>query len=169
MKKLFPILLTALFLSGCSLSPSAPITGTEEQKAEKLAQIIERGGQADCKVTNLSDNSVVQILISGKKIKMTGSDFGEGKQGTMLNDGVYTYMWSEGASEGYKTKIETENLTPTPVGQETGQVDTVKQTEGYDDETKYRTDCVRRIIADSEFLPPSNIKFIDPLELMKGY
>ena len=35
------------------------------------------------------------MVISGKKMKIVGSDFNEGKKGTMINDTVYSYFWSE--------------------------------------------------------------------------
>lgn len=171
MKKLAFILPAALILSGCTLLPAktASITGTEKQKAEKLAQIISRGGQADCKVTNLTDKSSTQIIISGKKMKFVGSDFGQGKKGTMINDSVYTYIWSEGEKTGFKSKIE--EVKPTGTAQEAPQspeVDPAKAVADYNDETKYQTDCVLRTISNSEFTPPAEVKFTDFAEMMKG-
>ena len=153
MKKLtLPTLLASAFLFA-ACTPSAPITGTEEQKAEKLAQIIESGGSADCTVTNLADKSTTQMVVSGKKMKIVGSDFNEGKKGTMINDAVYSYFWSEGDKTGFKTKLEVEKeAQPTP-GASEEKIDTTKM------------DCSRRNISDSEFVPPAEVKFIDPSEL----
>jgi len=165
MKKLtLPTLLASAFLFA-ACTPSAPITGTEEQKAEKLAQIIESGGSADCTVTNLADKSTTQMVVSGKKMKIVGSDFNEGKKGTMINDAVYSYFWSEGDKTGFKTKLEVEKeAQPTP-GASEEKIDTTKTAEGYEDELKYKMDCSRRNISDSEFVPPAEVKFIDPSEL----
>lgn len=171
MKKLVFLIPVALFLSGCTLLPAktASITGTEQQKAEKIAQIIASGGQADCQITNLTDKSTTRMVLSGKKMKFIGSDFGEGKQGTMLNDGVYTYIWTEGEKVGFKTKVEA--FEPTKATEDTKQpteVDATQKAESYDDETKFQTNCIRRNIVDSEFTPPADVTFTDFAEMMKG-
>ncbi len=168
MNKLVFILPIALVLSGCSLSPSAPITGTNTQKAEKLGQIISRGGQADCKITNLADSTSTQMTISGKKMKIVGSDLGEGKKGTVINDNIYTYMWDEGTKTGIKTKVAAETPTPSVTGNIPESVNPADQATGFEDETKYKVDCSTRIIQDSEFVPPADVKFTDLGEMMKG-
>lgn len=173
MKKLVFIIPLALILAGCSLgsTTSTPITGTEEQKAEKIAQIMSSGGQADCKITNLTDQTSTQMLISGKKIKITGSEMGDGKEGTMLSDSVYTYYWVDGEKTGFKSKIPTE-VSPTPTNDSTdrykSQSDPTAQAQSYGDETKFQTDCSRRSIADSEFVPPADVEFTDYSEMMKN-
>lgn len=170
MKKLVFIVPAALILSGCTFFPSttSTITGTEQQKSEKLAQIIASGGQADCQVTNLSDKTSTQIIVSGKKMKFIGSDFGEGKKGTMLTDNVYTYVWSEGEKTGFKTKIESEKPTePAKAENQPAELDSTKTAESYDDETKFKTECTRRVISESEFVAPADVKFTDFAELVK--
>lgn len=165
MKKLAFIIPAALILSGCTLFPSksTTITGTESQKAEKLAQIISRGGQADCLITNLTDKTTTQIVVSGKKMKFVGSDFGGGKKGSMISDGVYTYIWSDGEKTGFKTKIESEvSPTPSVAGEPTeDEVSPIKTAESFEDETKFQTECVKRNISDSDFTPPADVKFTD--------
>lgn len=166
MNKLILVIPAALLFSACN--QAGPITGTTTQKAEKLAQIIERGGQADCKVTNLADNSSTQIIVSGKKMKIVGSDFGEGKKGTMVNDGSFNYIWSEGEKTGFKTKIVTDTITPTPTSGVKQPEDVSQTASGFEDETKYKMDCATRTIPDSEFTPPAEVKFTDFSEVMKA-
>jgi hypothetical protein len=172
MNKLFILIPAALIFSGCTLFPSqtATITGTEAQKAEKLAQIMASGGQADCQITNLADKSTTQMILSGKKMKFIGSDFGEGKKGTMINDGIYTYIWSEGEKVGFKTKIEAVTPTDSPDNTTPESVvpDAVETAAGYDDETKFKTDCIKRTILDTEFTPPADVNFTDLAEMMKA-
>ncbi|KKS94917.1 MAG: hypothetical protein UW68_C0008G0023 [Candidatus Collierbacteria bacterium GW2011_GWB1_44_6] len=171
MKNLLLVIAAALILSGCTLFPSAstPITGTEEQKAEKLAQIIARGGQADCQITNLTDNTSTQIIVSGKKMKVVGSDFGEGKTGTMINDTVYSYIWTEGEKTGIKTKLEPEEaITPSEENGEIEENAVDSKVSTYEDETKYKMDCSQRSVSDSEFTPPADVVFTDLSEMMKG-
>lgn len=165
MNKLALVIPTALLFSACN--QAGPITGTTTQKTEKLAQIIARGGQADCKVTVLANNSSTQIIVSGKKMKIVGSDFGEGKKGTMVNDGSFNYIWSEGEKTGFKTKIVTDTITPTPTSGVKQPEDASQTAAGFDDETKYKMDCATRTILDSEFAPPAEIKFTDFSEVMK--
>ena len=167
MNKLALVIPAALLFSACN--QTAPITGTTTQKAERLAQIIERGGQADCKVTSLADNTSTQIIVSGKKMKIVGSDFGEGKKGTMVNDGSFNYIWSEGEKTGFKTKINSQELETSDedTNQQSEKTDTGKTAAGFEDETKYKMDCATRTIPDSEFTPPAAVKFTDFSEIMK--
>lgn len=170
MKNLALLLSVALFLSGCTLfsGQSTPITGTEAQKAEKLAAILASGGQADCTITNLEDKSTTRMVVSGKKMKIVGSDFGEGKKGTMINDSVYSYIWTEGEKTGIKTKLDPD-VSPTPtVADRTDTSDTVASPETYEDETKYQTDCQRTSVPDSEFTPPADVIFTDLSEMMRS-
>ena len=165
-KKTALIILSSFALAACT--PSGPITGTEQQKQEKLAQIIEAGGSADCIITNLADKSTTQMIISGKKMKIIGSDFGGGKKGTMINDNVYTYTWTEGEKTGFKMKLVTEKETaPTTAAQEEGKVDAEQAAQEFEDETKFKTDCTVRNIGASEFVPPSDVKFTDFSQINK--
>lgn len=163
MKKVSILLGSALLLAACR--PTGPITGTEEQKAQKLGQIIASGGSAACTVTNLSDNSMVEFVVSGKKMKIVGSDLGQGKRGTMLNDSVYTYIWSEGEKSGFKSKNQTEEDTKGEKETSENDFDTDEQVAVYDDETKFKMDCRSGGVSDSEFVPPSDVQFVDPSEL----
>lgn len=171
MNKLSFLLPAALIFSGCTLIPvkTTSITGTEQQMTEKLGQIIARGGQADCQITNLANRTSTQIIVSGKNMKFVGSDLGDGKNGTMLTDGVYTYVWTEGEKQGFKTKLETEKATePTQTVPGTTGLDPSQKATSYDDETKFKTECTSRTIFESEFTPPADVKFSDFAEIMKG-
>lgn len=160
------VLVSAIFLAACT--PQGPITGTEEQKEEKLAQIIASGGSAACTITNLTDNSVVELIVSGKKMKISGNDYGQGKKGTMINDTLYLYTWQEGETTGFKMKNPTEEEIKE--GSEKAKqfeqdYDTETTANMYDDQTKFKTDCSNRPVSASVFVPPTNVKFIDPSEL----
>lgn len=165
MNKLVLVIPAALLFSACN--QAGPITGTTTQKAEKLAQIIESGGSADCTVTNFSEKSTTQMIISGKKMKIIGSDFGGGKKGTMINDTVYFYSWGEGDKDGFKTKLVTEKETKATEVVKQDEFDTEKAIQEFEDETKFKMDCARRNVSASEFVPPSDVKFTDLAELTK--
>lgn len=66
----------------------------------------------------------------------------------MVNDEAYTYIWSEGEKTGFKTKIITDTVTPTP-NSGVKQPEDVSQT-------------------DTDFVPPSDVKFTDLAEPMKA-
>ncbi len=161
------LLSSALLLAACT--PSGPITGTEQQKAEKLAQIIESGGSGDCTITNLSDQSTTQMIVSGKKMKIIGSDFGGGKKGIMINDTAYFYSWGEGDKEGFKTKLITEKETqPTVTTSAEQDFSPKKAVSEFEDETKFKMDCAKRSVSASEFVPPTTVKFTDTAEFTKN-
>lgn len=162
MKKLLTLGSCALLLAACS--PTGKITGTPQQQAQTLAQIIASGGTAKCAITDLADNSTVEFSVSGKKMKIVGSEFNEGKKGTMINDSTYTYFWAEGEKNGFKTKNPAEGET-SENGTTEKDFDTQKQASIYDDETKFKMNCTQGQVSDFEFVPPSDVKFVDPSEL----
>lgn len=156
----------ALILSGCTLFPVAgPISGTTEQKALKLAEIIKNGGTANCKITNIADNSSTEIFVNGKKMKFVGTDTGQGKKGMMINDGEFIYTWSDGDKTGVKLSAAVPTGTPTGAPVDT---DTDKQAAMYDDESKYKMDCKAGVVIATEFTPPVDVKFTDLSEMMKA-
>ena len=176
-KKVWLVALASIIFSGCSLFPqktgSVELTKKEELKqAEKLAKIIERGGSADCKIVDVADNTKLTVMkVSGKKMRIEGQGFGEGeKKGFMINDGVYTYIWSDGDVNGYKTKLPEEQEIKDDKAKINKQDDVVPpvQVGDYEDETRFKVECKEGKIAESEFIPPSTVKFIDPSEMMKG-
>lgn len=165
--KTFPIILgSAILLAACKPT-SGPITGTTEQKAQKLGEIIASGGTAACTITNLSDKSTVNLTVSGKKMKIVGGVMQQGKKGSMMNDTVYTYVWEEGQTTGFKFKNPTTEETSQGQATTPQQVDTSKTATVYEDETKYQVDCKQGVVNDSEFTPPAEVKFLDQAEMMK--
>jgi len=166
MKKIaLPVVLaSAVLLAACK--PTGPITGTEEQKAQKLAEIIAGGGAASCTIINLTDNSSVEMTVLGQKMKIVGTDFGQGKKGSMINDGVYTYVWEEGQASGFKTKNPT--VEELQGGEMTKpEADTEKTAMVYEDETKYKVDCAQGGVREGEFTPPASVTFISPEEMQQ--
>lgn len=176
-QNVFLLVFMSIILSGCSLIPkkSSPIEISKKEEvkqAEKLAKIMERGGSASCTVTEVANKeNITAMKISGKKMRVEGQGFGESqKKGFMINDGIYSYIWSEGENQGYKTKLPSEQELNDPK-EETENIKTEQsevKVDQYDDETRFKVECQEGKIADSEFLPPSTVKFIDPSEMMKG-
>ena len=167
MKKtaLLALLPSALLLAGCASPGTQP--DNQAQEAEKFAQILESGASAFCTVTNLTDNTSTEMTVSGKKMKIVGADMSGGKRGTMINDSLYVYTWEEGQKTGFKmaipAEVETADTTQDTTTQQT--VDVEEEATAYEDETKYKMNCTKRSVADSEFAPPSDISFYDPSQM----
>ena len=172
-KKLSLVILpTAILISGCALGPQvAPPKNIAEKnlkESQKLAQIMTNGGSAFCKVTNLEDNSVTEITVSGKKMRISGVDIEEGRKGIMINDAVYVYSWQEGQNTGFKMKVpsvEEAQNSANEVQATPENTNTQAQLATYDDETKYSLNCTNKSVQDSDFVPPKEISFIDPTAL----
>lgn len=158
---------SSILLAGCGPVAPTKITGTEQQKMEKMSQIIASGGSASCTVTNLEDKSVVEYVISGKKIKMTGNKLGGDEKGTIISDTKYIYSWSDGQKTGFKMKNPTEEEIKANAeeAKKFEESDPAREAQTFEDETKFKMECVKRGVPDSEFVPPANVKFIDPTEM----
>lgn len=166
------VLVSSIILAGCSLLPASTQTKDDQAKqAEKLAKIMEKGGQAVCEISQVDTEEKYTITVKGKKMKMAGITMDQkGKVGYMINDTVYTYIWAEGTKEGFKTKISAEEVTPAKnqpiIAQNDYQPEKVASE--YEDETKYKVNCKEGNVPESEFVPPSDVKFIDPTDYLKN-
>ncbi len=173
-KILFAVLAGVIF-SGCLPSQGKIEINSNQseskkiEQAAKLSSIISSGGNALCNISSKDDpKSSTTMYISGKKMKIVGTDTPDGKKGYILNDGEYTYIWAEGEKEGFKTKN-----TPTPATTDSDKDEAAMYTSedyagSYEDESKYTVSCDIGKAADSEFTPPSTVKFSDPLEMIKN-
>lgn len=165
MNRLSLLLPATIILGGCTIPFLNIQIGepTAVEEAATLARIMETGGSAECTITSLEDNSSTRMILSGKKMKIVGMNTGQGS-GTMINDSVYTWIWSEGQTTGYKTKIQ-ELDQPSEDLETSTDIDDVAQT--YEDDSKYKLDCNQRTVLDSEFVPPTNINFIDASQMIQ--
>lgn len=169
-QKILSLIIGSVILSGCSLFPAAnPTTqSTKDQvkQAEKLSQVLEKGGQAVCTITKSDTKETYTITVKGKKMKMSGVQMGEGaKKGYMINDTIYTYIWDESSKQGFKTKLPTEDETrqaQEDIKNTNSDYSADKVAKTYDDESKYSVNCKEGGVNDSEFVPPSEVKFVDP-------
>ncbi len=155
-KTLSLALASAVILSGCSLFPAQNKSVNDQTKqTEKLAKILEKGGQAVCEISRVNSEEKYTITYKGKNMKVSGIAMGK-TGGFMIYDTLYTYIWEEGSKEGIKNKVTTapNDYQPEAVARE------------YDDETKYNINCKEGGVSDSEFVPPTDVKFIDPAALM---
>jgi hypothetical protein len=178
MKKisLFSLVIASSFLfSACTLpfasKNSLPSNSdTSQVQAQKMSQLLASGASAKCQITDANNPEfVTEIIFSGQKMKMNGTQVAQGSTGSFINDGQYTYVWQEGQTTGYKSK----NMDPQDVKEmeeelsdyESGDVDESPDFSQYENDPTYKIDCQEIIISDDEFTPPSDVQFIDPSEM----
>ncbi len=178
MKKENILLLSGLsiLLAACGPSQNISVNPATQNKAEqvkqasKLSDIIANGGNAACNITNLTDpKENTTMVISGKKMKISGGTIQDGKKGFIINDGTYTYIWSEDSKEGFKMKNPEEDKTKDQ--EENKLIPVVSKDElvnDYEDESKFKVECQTNVVKDTDFVPPITVKFTDPTELMRA-
>jgi hypothetical protein len=178
MKKisLFSLVIASSFLfSACTLPftsknnlPSE--TDTPVVQAQKMSELIASGASAKCQIADINNPEfVTEIIFSGQKMKMNGTQVAQGSTGSFINDGEYTYVWQEGQTTGYKSK----NMEPEDIeameedlpDYESGDVDESPDFSQYETDPTFKIDCQEINISDDEFTPPSNVQFIDPSEM----
>ncbi len=171
---------SSLFLTACTNSNTVTLDTSKDEKSQaqaalKIGQIMEKGGQAVCTITSLeADASVTVMSISGKKMKIVGKVGPSATDGVMINDGEYTYLYDTGSTTGMKmknpTETEAKEMEKDAKKAYEDLPESVKSNEytsEYDNEEKYKIECKEGNVAASEFVPPANIKFTDPSEMMK--
>jgi hypothetical protein len=178
MKKisLFSLVIASSFLfSACTLpfasKSSLPSeSDTPEVQAQKMSQLIASGASAKCQITdNNNPEFVTEIIFSGEKMKMTGTQVAQGSTGSFINDGEYTYVWQEGQTTGYKTKNvdpeDVDNMEEASPDYESGDVEQAPDFSQYENNPTYKIDCQEINISADEFTPPADVQFIDPSEM----
>lgn len=192
------LLVSSFILAGCSgplaslqskipflgKSADAPQTGIEQvAEAGKMSVMIATGKSGICTVTNRENGEKIELMVKGKKMKFMGSDFG-GPQaenlmdppqptkaktvGYFLNDSEYTYMWEQGATTGFKTKLPSEEemkkMAETMPATEdegvTSETNSPNITQ-FEQNDMYTINCDMKDLPDSEFAPPANVEFMD--------
>lgn len=182
MKKLIPVMVVVAVLGAAGYyymnqnKSNTPQTLTEQiGEANEWSTAIASGRPTMCTMTRGEDK--MDYLIMGKKMKATITASTNGTQNTsyMINDEIHIYVWQEGQMQGTKMTIPTEEemakmaedakqyqsqMPDTPNLESESGFDSLKN-EGY------TIDCSSTSATSADFVPPSNITFIDPMEAMK--
>jgi hypothetical protein len=160
----------ALSLAGCNLLPGAATTeqssGEMTQEAEELARAMESGKPLSCLMTD-PDGGTINYYMKDGKTRVEGMQLGDSTTtGYMINDGVNMYTWSEGAAEGMKIAVPTEEeMAETEAQAE----EYMEQVPDFEDETEvanwedqgYTIDCENNGVTDDMFIPPTTVSFVD--------
>ncbi|MFH2085924.1 MAG: hypothetical protein ABII21_04030 [bacterium] len=174
----FAIILTsAALLAGCT-KPGAPTSQTPAKtvsEAAEFARAIESGKPTICTMTK--DKDVMEYHIKGKLMRInttTNMTDDEGVTtttvGHMINDTKYLYVWDDKTKQGSKMSLDLpspSHLTSTPSEAAAPKFESEANYQKIKDEG-YTINCEGGSVDDSLFTPPTDVKFIDPTEMMKA-
>lgn len=153
-----------------SSDPKPQTVSQSASEAEEFAKAIESGKPTQCTMTNATDK--MEYFIKGKKMYVNMSNIIENKTvlSHIINDEKYFYMWTDGQKQGSKVNLL---ASPLPNSSAIPEQSTPKF-DSKDDYEKLKNDgysinCKPSNIDNSAFIPPTDIKFIDPSELMKSF
>lgn len=164
------ILGASLIFAGCTQNknnenPQSQSEAEMIKESQELANAFKSGKPMLCTMTD-KENNVAQYAIKGKKMKMSGKDMSEnGKIGNMINDGEWIYIWEEGATEGIKTKMMTEEEGEKlknkmeEMKTEVPDFENPESVQEYEDQG-YTINCNPENLDDSTFIPPANVNFV---------
>ena len=177
------VALSSLLLAGCtkpSLTKDQTPAKTVSEAAE-FAKAIESGKPTVCIMTK--DQSSMEYQIKGKKMRIKTTTTTKDESGNpittvghMINDTTNLYIWDEKSGQGSKMTIPTEEETK-KLAEDAKKLETqVPETTKLNNETDfialkdqgYTVNCQAGSVDDSSFIPPTDIKFIDPAEMMKA-
>jgi hypothetical protein len=190
MKKIFMSVIVAsgmLVLAGCGNKPAVqPTTDqgavkTQEQQPSETVQpkkgllsFLTGGNGVKCTIEDKS--GTITVISDGTKARIEGMDFPalpgkdvQMQKGYMINDGTWAYIWSGTSGTKFNIK-DMQEISKANGGQ---QEDPSAKMSNWEDwaksmetsGTKY--DCANAAVSDSDFVPPSDVKFQDMGELVK--
>ncbi len=176
------ITLSSLLLAGCTLPGSSkPQTVSQAaNEAQEFAKAVESGKPTVCTMTKAGDT--MQYLIKGKMMKIdTTSSTTDAKgvaittTGHMISDTKFLYTWDDKTKQGSKMAMPTEEETKkleedTKKLQADSKVPKLESEADFDSYKNegYTVTCKAGNVDDSLFVPPTDVKFIDPSEMMKA-
>lgn len=165
------ILVTSILLAGCGKQNAGEPASQRGEAGEKsiagsIKDILGMGQSLKCVWNQPQDDKEVKgtMYVSDKKFRQMVNFPQEDKniEINTISDGEYIYTWGgfSGNNQGTKFKIEELNkITPPPVADE-------KPAENVDLEKKLDYKCSPWSADQSMFTPPSDVNFVDQMELM---
>lgn len=156
-------------LAACN-NQATPQVQTQEQamgEFEQMGAAMQSGKPVRCLMTDTKKNHTMTYLMKDKKVKMTNmmmSDSGE--TGAMLMDSEFIYTWSDQKKEGTKMKIPEDQMKEASENKDVPDLATEEDRQQYED-MGYTINCEEANLADSEFVPPTDITFMDMSAMME--
>lgn len=180
MKKYFPIilLLATFTLSACGANKTADDNKNKSEEnpktesAKSLKELLGLGTSQKCTYETNDNGDMMkgEIITKGQKFKQTTEI--TNKEGTMkvyaISDGTYYYSWSD-AMKGNGTKMKIADLEKDSASV-TGTVNNDNKAEqksvNLNEKLAYK--CTGATLNDSDLNLPTDVKFVDYTEMMKG-
>lgn len=145
-------------------SPEQSTVAEEQKRPRSLTELLAMGQTQECSYVFDGDEGKVEgtIHVSGQKLagnfKMTGTS-AEPVTGNIINDGMYTYLWTSAMPQGIKMKqVEGEQ------GEKKTDADRYLGSEKNVDYS-----CRGWTTDPAAFIPPSSIEFTDLSEQMEQF
>jgi len=173
MKKYFPVILflATITLSACGASKvdtkvdtGINVNNEKTETKKSLKELLGMGTAQKCSYETNTDGQIMkgEVIVSGNKFKQTTEISNE--EGSMkvygISDGTYFYSWNE-AMKGNGMKMNIADL------EKSGE-DTKAETQKVNMDEKIDYKCSPTTLSDSDLAIPSDIKFLDYTEMMKG-
>ncbi len=179
MKKIVFLITSFVLFSACKpqTPPAAPESQTQDQAINEfteMGQAIQSGKPVSCTMQKKDSTESVTYLIKGKKMKMSGFGSGDaGQPGSMLSDGEYVYTWTDATKQGMKFKLPSEEAQQTTTEQTPTTPQNVPDFSSEEERQKYAdmgytVNCEVAVVADSEFVPPTDVTFRDLSSMMQA-
>lgn len=139
-------------------------------EAAEFAKAIESGKPTTCIMTKGSEK--MEYFLKGKKMFANITTMIENKTivSHMINDEKFLYMWSDDQKQGSKISMiipSPSTSSSSPSEPLTPKFESEKDYENIKNEG-YNINCKSSNIDETAFVPPLDIKFIDPTEMMKA-
>ncbi len=147
-----------------------------DSEEAKLALMMETGRSGICTMKNTETGEEAVYYVKGDKFKVestsTDEETDEMIQSFVINDGEYLYTWSNIEEKGVKyrnpSEEEMEEMEEDLADLEDFDFDWSDEVEIEEDDD-YDVNCRFRNVADNEFVPPTNIEFVDFSEGFEGF
>ncbi len=173
MKKIAFLFAGALLLAACKSTPQTTGPQTQQQAESEMqdaGKALASGQPVKCTMTK-TDGTSMQYVMKDKKMKVSGLTTtvkDQVSQSMMISDGTYMYTWDETKKEGVKFKVPTEQDTKAiseKAGQDVPNLSNDADRKRWEDQG-YRINCAAGVVDDSEFIPPTDVKFTDASAMM---
>lgn len=182
MRNILLVTLSVLVLSGCSSLQKDPTTTPEptsesaavEQvttESNEIATAFSTGASLKCDVSKEGQPNS-HYLVKDKKMKMSTEATTESPdQYFSINDGSFIYIWSsDTTAPGTKLSLEDIKNASDTFDNQFQQFPDINDESVREDikNSGFTINCAPAEIADSEFVPPANITFNNPMEMFNA-
>jgi hypothetical protein len=180
-KQILTLLSVTLLLSACSLnqtdqpdnsgttSQNQTPTASQDTVQKSLKDLMGLGSAQKCTWNSFTDtsNSQGEMLINGQKFKQTVTIQDPEETITMnsISDGEFIYTWNDKTpSTGFKMSLSDTATKPSP-----DQISTAPESQNIDLDQKNNYTCSAATVSDTDFLPPTDIQFVDFSQEIPNY